>query len=78
MRLPRNQVPKIDRRPVFFGVIGIMAFCYLTQFGFTLSPGARMGQGMFDHERPQSVQDGMDKQRKEKLGIELYKEKDNK
>lgn len=74
-QLPHQQITKRDRRPVFFAVVGIMAFCYITQFGFTLSPGARMGQGMFDHERPQAVQDMMDQKKKEKFGIESSNDK---
>lgn len=72
--LPKQELPKSNRVGVFFSFIGIVTFCYITQFGFTLSPGARMGQGIFDHERPQAVQDIMDKKRREKLNNDIIKE----
>lgn len=74
-QLPPKEIQKVNRRPIFFAVIGVMTFCYITQFGFTLSPGARMGQGLFDHERPQAVQDMMDKRKKEQLGIQSSTDK---
>ncbi len=68
-RLPGQQQRKPNRRLVAAGVVGVLIFCYLTQFGFTLNPGGRVGHGMFDHERPQAVQDAMTKRIKEKHGI---------
>jgi hypothetical protein len=47
----------------------MMGLCYIAAFGFTTSPKARAGHGMFDHERPQAVQDAMDKQRNLEMDI---------
>ena len=73
MRRLRPPTP-IDERPSrkkIFTYLGlILTFCYLTQFGFNFPPKSkRIGEGIFDHERPQVVQDMMDQEKKKKYEV---------
>jgi hypothetical protein len=68
-RIPTQAYKPPSRRPVYLSIIVMMGFCWVAAFGFTLSPKQRAGHGMFDHERPQAIEDVIEKKRKADLQV---------